>query len=226
MTVFLVRHAKAGVREEWTKSDHLRPLTKKGWAQAEGLVPLLGDRGITRLLSSHYDRCVQTLEPLGKALGLAVEPSDPLVEGATTKKTLALINDLHDVGAALSTHGDVMQNVIYALEDRGVPGADGTLCRKGSTWELHFEHGRVAKAVYLSPKAAPRTIRRRRPLERIRPARGLFHVRSSLSYTLVRCAGHRGTDAHRGLRPRQYLVPPPRRRCRRQGPGGARSAAP
>jgi 8-oxo-(d)GTP phosphatase len=78
MTVYLVRHAKAGDREAWEGDDDLRPLSKPGRRQAAGLVDLLRPAGIRRLVSSPAVRCVQTLEPLGEALGLAVELDDAL----------------------------------------------------------------------------------------------------------------------------------------------------
>src|SRR5262249_55413614 len=62
--VYLVRHAKAGSREQWRADDDLRPLTTKGWRQAEGLVEAFADRPLASILSSPAVRCVQTVEPL------------------------------------------------------------------------------------------------------------------------------------------------------------------
>ena len=64
MIVLLVRHARAGDREKWEGDDRLRPLDRKGRRQAEGLVELLAEYPIERLLSSQYLRCIQTFEPL------------------------------------------------------------------------------------------------------------------------------------------------------------------
>jgi 8-oxo-dGTP diphosphatase len=41
VTVFLVRHARAGRRDRWVGDDRLRPLSKKGRAQAAALPALL-----------------------------------------------------------------------------------------------------------------------------------------------------------------------------------------
>ena len=41
VTVFLVRHARAGRRDRWVGDDRLRPLSKKGRAQAAALPGLL-----------------------------------------------------------------------------------------------------------------------------------------------------------------------------------------
>ncbi len=150
--VFFIRHAKAGNRYKWTDPDHLRPLTKPGWKQAEALVQLLEGEPIARILSSYYVRCVQTVEPLAKARGLEVEPHDVLVEGAPTSSAIDLIQGAKEP-IALNTHGDVMENVVGHLQDAGVDGADSSLGKKGSTWVLTVDEGRVVEARYLEPPA-------------------------------------------------------------------------
>ena len=150
--VFFIRHAKAGNRYKWTDPDHLRPLTKPGWKQAEALVLQLDPEKIARIFSSYYVRCVQTVEPLAKAGGLVVEPHDALVEGAQTSAALDLIRGAEEP-IALCTHGDVMENVVGHLQDAGVDGADPSLGKKGSTWVLSINGGRVVEATYLEPPA-------------------------------------------------------------------------
>ncbi len=132
MAVLLVRHAKAGDRDTWDAPDDLRPLTAKGEVQAEGLVGALAGFDITRVLSSPYLRCSQTVAPLAAARGLAVEPCDDLAEGEG-RAGLALARRL--LGAqgytVLCTHGDVAEEVLDGLGVR----RDG-YTRKGSTWVL------------------------------------------------------------------------------------------
>lgn len=138
MAVLLLRHAKAGDRDAWEGPDDLRPLTAKGEAQADALVPLLGEFDIVRVVSSPYLRCSQTVAPLAAARGLAVEPSDELAEGAATEG-LALVHSLL-TGAGdtvLCTHGDVMEHVLDGLGVR----RDGW-ARKGETWVLDAGGGR------------------------------------------------------------------------------------
>ena len=148
--VYFIRHAKAGDREEWTRPDHLRPLTKPGLEQAEALVPQLAGEGVVRIFSSYYLRCVQTVEPLARERELEVEHHESLVEGVEPARALDLV-----VGAgrpiALCTHGDVMWGVIEGLRADGVEGADPRLGKKGSTWVLTVDGGRVMRAVYLEP---------------------------------------------------------------------------
>ena len=80
--LFLVRHAHAGDRERWEGDDRVRPLSKKGWQQAQGLVQELRKETVSALVSSPYVRCVQTLEPLAQARGLSIEEDQRLAEGS------------------------------------------------------------------------------------------------------------------------------------------------
>lgn len=135
MALYLVRHAKAGSRDKWEGDDRERPLTRNGRAQADGLVALFAGSPVTRLVSSPYVRCVQTLEPLARARGLAVELDARLAEGSALVDALALLDELDD-GAVLCSHGDVIPDVIAALERRGTDINGVPDWRKGATWVI------------------------------------------------------------------------------------------
>jgi hypothetical protein len=94
---------------------------------------------------------VQTFEPLAEARGLTVENADALAEGAAPHETVALVLAAATDGpAALSTHGDIMQNVIDELLVRSVP-LDGPLdLAKGSTWIIDVADGEFAAARYVA----------------------------------------------------------------------------
>jgi 8-oxo-dGTP diphosphatase len=124
--VFLVRHASAGERGRWTGDDRLRPLDARGRRQAEGLAAPLSGYPIVRLVSSGYDRCVQTLEPLSARLALPIEQHSGLAEGASAEAALALIAGLGPGPSVLCTHGDVVE----ALVDPDEPH------KKGAVWLL------------------------------------------------------------------------------------------
>src|SRR5688500_5133995 len=94
MPLYLVRHAKAGNRHHWTGDDVERPLSPKGQAQADGLAKALDGVPLTRVLSSPYVRCVQTVEPLAAAHGLEVEETPALAEGRPLAPVLELLHDL------------------------------------------------------------------------------------------------------------------------------------
>jgi 8-oxo-dGTP diphosphatase len=109
MSVVLLRHARAGERAEWTGDDRLRPLDERGRAQAVAL-RTLSRRPIDRIVSSPYVRCVETVEPLAGALGIAVEVDERLAEGAPPRLTLSLLAELD--GGLACTHGDVIEAVL------------------------------------------------------------------------------------------------------------------
>ena len=108
MTSVLVRHASAGDRHDWVGDDRLRPLDARGRRQAAALVARLGSIDVRRVVSSPYVRCVETVEPLAAALGLAVESDHRLSEGAGR----AALELLSEDGVVACTHGDVVEEVL------------------------------------------------------------------------------------------------------------------
>ena len=107
----LLRHARAGERDEWEGDDGLRPLDEKGRRQAQRLVEELVPLGVTRIVSSPYVRCTQTVEPLADALGLPIETDDRLAEGAAREDVEALLRE-SPASSVLCTHGDVVELVL------------------------------------------------------------------------------------------------------------------
>ena len=75
MTIYLVRHAKAGDRAAWTGDDTLRPLSGRGHAQARGLLDVLADARFQRVVSSPYVRCMETVVPIAAARNMPVRAS-------------------------------------------------------------------------------------------------------------------------------------------------------
>ena len=148
MTVYVVRHAKAGSRRNWSGDDVLRPLSKPGRRQAEAIADMLAAAGITRVVSSPYVRCVETVEPLATQLGLSVDVSDALTEGAPSSEAVALLDKLTREDAVLCSHGDVIGDLLVHLADQGLRLDDSRL-EKGSTWVLECSDGRVTAAGYV-----------------------------------------------------------------------------
>lgn len=153
MPILLVRHADAGSRSTWEGPDTQRPLNSAGHAQAQVLAHILEKFAPKRLLSSPYARCVQTLEPLGMLLGLAVEPVEELAEGRSFE-AFELIRSLADSNSAICTHGDVIPEVLRALaaEDELDLGPNPRQS-KGSTWVLETAGRRFISAAYLPAPA-------------------------------------------------------------------------
>lgn len=106
-----------------------------------------------RIISSPYTRCLQTVSPLASRLGLTVEESEQLAEGAWASDTLRLVRALADEKVALCTHGDVIPDILVALsdEDRLDLGRRPRQA-KGSVWVLDAARGRFTRASYLPPK--------------------------------------------------------------------------
>jgi phosphohistidine phosphatase SixA len=152
LTVFLVRHAKAGSRSGFDGPDDLRPLVKAGRRQAEGLVEVLESAAVTRLVSSPYVRCRQTVEPLAESLRLPVDLSDALTEGAPVSEALRLVEKVSDEQTVLCSHGDVIGALLDHLRAGGVR-VEGHAFEKGSTWALEVDAGSVVTARYLAPPA-------------------------------------------------------------------------
>lgn len=143
MTLLLVRHAVALRRSDWTRSDRLRPLTPRGYEQAEALPALLAGHAPTRILSSPSVRCLETVQPLAARLGLPVEELPQLHEGEGAAAAV-LLRGLEGVVVACS-HGDVVPELLAAL----APGSPGEPCAKGSTWVVQAD----GSATYLAPPA-------------------------------------------------------------------------
>ena len=142
--IYLVRHAKAGERRVWEGDDEARPLSKYGWKQSEAIAKRLTAKGATSLHSSPYVRCMQTLEPLAKRLGVEVEADQRLSEGGPFEPVLELLGEVA-TGAVLCSHGDIVPDVIQALVRRGMEVQTKPDWRKGSIWVLTRKGDRITK---------------------------------------------------------------------------------
>jgi 8-oxo-dGTP diphosphatase len=151
--LYVVRHADAGPRGGRHEPDDQRTLSRRGQRQAEGLRDQLADAGITRLLSSPFRRCVQTLTPLGDHLGIEVEVDERLAEGQGAAGPLAVAEEVRDTRAVVCSHGDVIPDLLDALLAQGTVLKDELRWQKASTWVLTWNGDRVAKGRYLPPPA-------------------------------------------------------------------------
>jgi broad specificity phosphatase PhoE len=149
--VILIRHGQAAGRKEWHGDDRSRPLTDKGRRQALGLQKALQTYAPQRVFSSPFRRCLETVEPLARELGLSVESTEDLAEGSGLA-ALALVRALADEKVALCTHGDVIPDVLVPLadEDRVDLGPHPKQA-KGGAWLLEHTNGRFVRATYIPP---------------------------------------------------------------------------
>ena len=130
----LIRHARAGKPDEWPGDDRRRPVDERGLKQAADLVEALSEYPLTRILSSPYDRCVQSVEPLAQARGLEVEIRDELGEERQLDDGVELVRSLLDQDVALCGHGGLSDALV------------GTSQKKGETLVLDA-HGRIVERI-------------------------------------------------------------------------------
>jgi 8-oxo-dGTP diphosphatase len=149
--LFVVRHANAGSRSDWGGPDRLRPLSDKGWRQAEGIADALAESDVRRLVSSPSVRCVQTLEPLSRRIGLPVEQDERLDEGSSGKEALELVLELDVPVAAICSHGDVIPDLLDAVRLQDAKHKGSVQWAKASIWELKLDGDRAVKARYIPP---------------------------------------------------------------------------
>lgn len=152
-TIHLVRHASAGTGNEMDPSDANRPLDKIGQKQRKAIRNLLMNHPVTRIGSSNFTRCVETVQPLAELLGIPVEREVALIEGSHPHRTVGLIHDLQQEAAVLCSHGDVIGDLIGHLFAEGVPMNGPMEWHKGSIWTLRTISGRVVSGNYIPPSA-------------------------------------------------------------------------
>lgn len=150
-TIFLLRHGSAGNRDKWKKDDRLRPLTKKGTKQANAIAKTLASRGIERIFTSPYQRCVETVEPIAALTGAKIEISEALGEGPDVDAAYQLIHDLAGTNAVICSHGDVIPATINRLMWLGLALQSRFYCSKGSMWEVDIEQGKYTEGRYVPP---------------------------------------------------------------------------
>jgi len=150
-TLFLVRHSPAGDRSRWKDNDLKRPLTKSGVRQAAAIAESLAPRGIERILSSPYDRCTLTMEPLSQLIGAPIEVAPTLGEESVSDAAWELVQSLIGYNSVLCSHGDVIPAIIERLMKAGLSIDSRIYCSKGSTWEVDIDGGKFTTGTYVPP---------------------------------------------------------------------------
>jgi 8-oxo-(d)GTP phosphatase len=151
--VYLLRHGWAGKRTDGALDDWTRKLDDRGKAQRRALRQILQAHPITRIGSSDYKRCMTTVKPLSRRLGIPVEFEPALVEGSHPHRLVSLVHELQGEAAVLCTHGDVISHLVGHLFAAGVPMEGEMKWEKGSFWELRTVKGRVVAGRYVPPPA-------------------------------------------------------------------------
>lgn len=147
MTLYIVRHARAGKRDPTNPLDDCRDLDDRGAGQAAAVAEHLARMPICVIRSSPLPRCTQTVQPLADALGLEVVIEPRLAEGSPIQDSWAVLEQLKDTNAVLCSHGDVIPELVRRNQLRGMHVFGTAGFRKGSVWTLeqwtgtHFAKG-------------------------------------------------------------------------------------
>jgi len=142
-----MRHARAGTRLLAPDLDDARKLDGAGRRQAARLPGHLADFSLERVVSSPLVRCVDTVAPLARALGLEVEIREELEPSATKRDALRLLRELSPSSLAC-THREVFETLF-----------DGEIeCEKSALWIVERQGAHVTPVAYLPAPA----MRRRR----------------------------------------------------------------
>jgi broad specificity phosphatase PhoE len=154
--VFLVRHAKAADRYDWTGGDRDRPLIDKGRRQAERLAAALRREEPVLVAASPWLRCRQTAAPLAAALGLQVELDDRLGYDAADVRAWVRSAARDHPGRAVVgvSHGDLIP--MYLLQAGLLDGFPDF--RTGSLFRLEVSQGRVGRVELVDRKQLKRQL--------------------------------------------------------------------
>jgi phosphohistidine phosphatase SixA/8-oxo-dGTP pyrophosphatase MutT (NUDIX family) len=118
--IVLLRHAKALKRTDWDGDDGDRPLEHKGQLQAKRLLPIYLAYGVKEVHTSDALRCIETIEPMTRAMEMTPIFSADLSEyGYEKDKEVSLdyIQDLMDRGnpAIVCSHNPIIPKLVKKL---------------------------------------------------------------------------------------------------------------
>ncbi|MGO1319734.1 MAG: NUDIX hydrolase [Galactobacter sp.] len=129
------RHAKAKPRSGWTRAEGERPLATSGVRQAESLAQLLTAWRPSRVRSSPWRRCMQTMAPYAAAQGFQLRTVNALTERAATKRPAKAARALEKLltkshSQVVCTHRPVLPGLLSVLASHCVQKCDRTLPAK------------------------------------------------------------------------------------------------
>ncbi|NUP74591.1 MAG: NUDIX hydrolase [Sinomonas sp.] len=160
LPLIVLRHAKAKPRSSWTKAEGDRTLAASGVRQASAVGRLLGVWSPTRVVTSPWRRCVDSVRPyIAAANGkVKVKLDEKLTEASHKRKpdrAAAAVDRLFDKrkSAVLCTHRPVLPTVLAAFALRCEPGIETELPTEdpylapGELIVFHVPAGGPARAV-------------------------------------------------------------------------------
>jgi broad specificity phosphatase PhoE len=140
-TIYLIRHAEPVSPWDWDGDDSSRPLSPRGLKQARWMGNHLRGLQVDDFRTAPHQRCRQTAEEIGKALGMQPELDDKLHIARSFR-----VKDLQGVTVWVA-HSN---NIPGALMHLGVPC---NACGHASAWVVRLsEEGRVESYEYIEPE--------------------------------------------------------------------------
>lgn len=143
--MLLLRHASAGERLSSPGIDRFRRLDEAGRSAARQLVWTLAAHELTRIVSSPFPRCVESVVPLAESRHLPVEQRWELAPDVATEDVTTLLLDLPDT-ALVCTHRELFERLF---------GWDVTI-EKGAAWVVEKSGSELVPSLYV---AAPERTR-------------------------------------------------------------------
>jgi broad specificity phosphatase PhoE len=144
--VFLVRHAKAADRYDWTGGDRDRPLIDKGRKQADRLAAALRREEPVLVAASPWLRCRQTAAQLDDRLGYDAPDLPGWIR--------TVVRDHPGRAVVAVSHGDLIP--MYLFQAGLVDGFPDF--RTGSLFRLEAGRGRVGKVELIDRKELKRQL--------------------------------------------------------------------
>src|SRR5262245_20890992 len=141
--MLLLRHASAGERLSSPGVDRFRRLDESGRVVARQLVWSLADREITKIVSSPFPRCLETVVPLAESRRLVVEERWELAPESSLEDVMTLLVDLPESTLAC-THREILQLLL---------GWEAP-CEKGAAWVFERSGSELVPTLYVEPPAA------------------------------------------------------------------------
>lgn len=146
----LVRHAHAGRRDAFRGEDAARPLDERGGGEAVQLAGVLELFDPRRLVSATPVRCRQTLEPLGRRIGLPIlaEPAfdepdaDHWLPDQVPRAAARLVELAAGEPTVVCSQGRLIPSLLAFLSGHNDP--DRWRTPKGTGWLLAFSGDRLA----------------------------------------------------------------------------------
>jgi 8-oxo-dGTP pyrophosphatase MutT (NUDIX family)/phosphohistidine phosphatase SixA len=164
--IVVARHGRARPRSTWPGTELGRPLTAVGARQAAALVPVLSAFGVTDIVTSHWQRCRDTVEPYVRATAITPRESTHLSETeheSSPQRVRAEIDGLLAAGrgVVVCTHRPVLRTVLHVLAASARRSAAATLPAKdpylkaGSVLVAHVARGEKGPGVVAAETHVP-----------------------------------------------------------------------